>query len=114
MAIAPRTAYRAAVRREVGQMLEVASPFDGVAYVTPIATRAELVMVTSEVEPTVPLPAVFDYVGAIVSDAPANELEELVIATGSIPLMQRFRRYMPACHRARVREMIAVAQVMTT
>lgn len=108
---AARTRYRMTSRREVEQLLEVASPCDG-SYRVPISTRAQLVMIARDLEAVADLAAVFAYLSAIIADEPATELERLVVETHSAELMRRFARWMPAADRAHLRASICVAEVM--
>lgn len=108
------TRYRQDKRRDLERFLEVASPFDGIAYRLPVSTRAQLLMVRSELEPSADLAAVFEYLKGVIADEPVGTLERLVIETGSIELMRRFHRWVQACDRTRLWGIIKVTEVMTS
>lgn len=108
------TRYRQDKRRDLERFLEVASPFHGVAYTLPVSTRAQLMMVRCELEPSADLAAVFEYLKAVIADEPVETLERLVIETGSAELMRRFHRWVPSCDRTHVWGIIKVTEVMTS
>lgn len=108
------TRYRKSARLDVEGLLQVASPFDGVAYRVPLETRARLLMVRRPLEPAADLGAVLDYVIAIIADEPLPRLEELVLRTDSIELLRCFRRWAPGCGRTQLRHAIYTLEVMTS
>jgi hypothetical protein len=110
--VASKTAYRKSCRHSIEQLLDVCSPRNGADCRTPIATRAQLVMSVGPIEESVTHESLLAYADGLVGDESPEELERLVIDTGSARLMRRFHRYMPGCNRRLLRQMIVMAEVM--
>lgn len=110
MGIAAGTAYRARAIDEIAWALESADQVLGVApWMLPRRKRALLLAVSKPVASTDGLRA---YVELVVRGARVSELQVCVVATGSVELVRRLRRYGSGCDREMLSRIAITMDVM--
>ncbi|HQP37819.1 MAG TPA: hypothetical protein PLI95_21700 [Polyangiaceae bacterium] len=111
MSMAPHTYRRREVADEIEAVLkEVDRALGGLPDSIPRRRRALLLLPQ---QPVVLDPAFYEYVTGVVRGDAVTELQELVVRTGSLELMQRFSRYALGCDRAGLKREMLVVEVMT-